>query len=178
MNYYMGYLKNIFATYSFEIVFVLVIVSIILLIFNAINRAKIALMAKKYKDLSRLLQLEKSESLEDTLITYLQELGAVKDGVRNLEFRYREMNDKLKVSIQKVGFIRYNAFNDMGSDLSFSIALLDENSNGFVITNIYAKDESNVYAKPIVDGKSTYPLSVEEMQALDRAMSLPGEVTA
>ena len=79
------------------------------------------------------------------------------------------MDIKIKSSIQNVGFIRYNAFNDMGSDLSFSIALLDERRDGFVITNIYAREESNVYAKPIVNGKSTYPLSVEEIQALDRA---------
>ena len=79
------------------------------------------------------------------------------------------LNDRLELCLQRIGFIRYNAFNDMGSDLSFSIALLDDKLDGFVITSIYGRDESNTYAKPILKGESTYPLSVEEMQALDRA---------
>ena len=58
----------------------------------------------------------------------------------------------------------------MGSELSFSIALLDNFSNGFVLTSIYGREQSISYAKPIKDGKSLYPLSVEEMQAIDRAI--------
>ncbi len=58
----------------------------------------------------------------------------------------------------------------MGSELSYSIVLLDEHLNGFVLTSIYGREQSVSYAKPIKDGKSTFPLSAEEMQAMDRAI--------
>lgn len=77
---------------------------------------------------------------------------------------------KLTFAIQKVGFVRYNAFGDMGSELSFSIAFLDNFLNGFILTSIYGREHSTCYAKPIKDGKSIYPLSAEEIQAIDRAI--------
>ena len=70
----------------------------------------------------------------------------------------------MKKSIQKVGIIRYNAYKDTGSDLSFTLALLDENNNGVVLNGIYSREMSNIYAKPIENGKSTYTLSDEEQK--------------
>ena len=58
----------------------------------------------------------------------------------------------------------------MGSDQSFSLALLDSFKNGFVITSIYGRDYASTYGKPVKNGKSVYPLSVEEIQAIDRAI--------
>ena len=77
--------------------------------------------------------------------------------------------------VQKVVVVRYNAFDNVGSDLSFTIALLDSSDNGVVINGVYARDSSSTYAKPIVSGKSKYVLSAEEMQALDIAKKTNGE---
>lgn len=80
------------------------------------------------------------------------------------------MIDKdVKTSIKKVGIVRYNAFNDVGSDLSFSIALLDSNDNGVVLSGIYGRNDTATFAKPIEKGQSNYPLSAEEIQAIERA---------
>lgn len=70
----------------------------------------------------------------------------------------------------KTGMVRYNAFRDTGSDLSFSLALLNEHNDGVVLNGIYARDMSNIYAKPIEGGKSKYALSDEEKQAIEIAM--------
>ena len=67
--------------------------------------------------------------------------------------------------------VRYNAFRDTGSDLSFTLALLDENNNGVVLNGIYSREMSNIYAKPIENGKSTYTLSDEEQKAIERAIN-------
>ena len=71
--------------------------------------------------------------------------------------------------VQKCNIIRYNAFNDTGSDLSYSIAMLDNFNDGLIITSIYGRNESTNYAKPIV-GVSSYPLSVEEELVLNRSL--------
>jgi hypothetical protein len=59
----------------------------------------------------------------------------------------------------------------MGGDLSFSLALLDKNGDGIVLTGLFSRNSSSVYAKPITDGSSTYPLSQEEIQAIQKAMA-------
>ena len=92
---------------------------------------------------------------------------------QNIEIaKFIEQLDKdFEKSIQKVGIIRYNAYKDTGSDLSFTLALLDENNNGVVLNGIYSREMSNIYAKPIENGKSTYTLSDEEQKAIERAIN-------
>ena len=67
--------------------------------------------------------------------------------------------------------IRYKAFEDVGSDLSFSVALLDGENNGVILTGIYGRDYSTTYAKPIDKGISRYDLSEEELHVLNAAMN-------
>jgi len=62
--------------------------------------------------------------------------------------------------------VRYNPFDDMGSDLSFSLALLDAYSNGVVITCLFGRQSSSTYSKSITNGKSTYQLSAEEIESI------------
>ena len=80
------------------------------------------------------------------------------------------LDKDLENCVQKVGIYRYSAFQDTGSDLSFTLALLDEHDNGVVFNGIYSREMSNIYAKPIEDGKSKYTLSEEEKIAIDRAI--------
>lgn len=81
----------------------------------------------------------------------------------------KKLEKKQKFSIQKLGIIRFNPFSDVGSDQSFSLALLDENNDGVVITSLYTREENRVYGKPIKDSKSEYTLSEEENQAIEKA---------
>ena len=68
-----------------------------------------------------------------------------------------------------MGLIRYNAFKDVGSDLSFALALLDRNNDGIVLNGLFGSDSSNIFAKPIKEGKSKYQLSQEEIEAIELA---------
>jgi len=76
-----------------------------------------------------------------------------------------------KFSVQKVGLVRYNPFSEVGGDQSFSIALLDGNDSGVVITSLYAREENRVYGKPIKAGQSSYTLSEEEKTAIKKAQN-------
>ena len=71
--------------------------------------------------------------------------------------------------VQKVAVIRYNAFHNVGSDQSFSLALLDNEDTGVVISGIYGRDSSTTYAKPIRNGVSDYVLTDEEEEAIGQA---------
>ena len=81
------------------------------------------------------------------------------------------LDKDLEGCVQKVGIYRYSAFQDTGSDLSFTLALLDENNNGVIFNGIYSREMSNIYAKPIENGNSKYTLSDEEKIAIDRAIN-------
>ncbi len=74
-------------------------------------------------------------------------------------------------NVRHVGVIRYNPFPDKGGDQSFAVALLDDRANGVVFNGLHSRNDSRVYAKPIVGGISTYTLTEEEKEAINRAMN-------
>ena len=98
--------------------------------------------------------------------------GLEQIGSTNRFSRLFGLDKDLEGCIQKVGIVRYSAFQDTGSDLSFSLALLDEKDNGVVMNGIYSREMSNIYAKPVEAGKSSYTLSEEEQQAIKKAMEV------
>ena len=83
----------------------------------------------------------------------------------------KNLDDDLTKCIQKVGIVRYSAFKDTGSDLSFAVALLDEKNSGVVFNGIYSREMSNIYAKPVENGNSSYTLSEEESEAIRKAIN-------
>jgi len=96
---------------------------------------------------------------------------------KNLEKNFQKLSQELenlkkesKFPIQKVGIVRFNPFSEVGGDQSFSIALLDGNDNGVVITSLYSREGNRVYGKPVKNGQSEYPLSQEEQGAIEKAI--------
>jgi hypothetical protein len=73
--------------------------------------------------------------------------------------------------VQGVGVVRFDAFEDMGGHLSFSAALLDGHGDGVVLTSINGRQETRIYAKPVVGGTSQHNLSEEEQEAIRRALA-------
>lgn len=99
---------------------------------------------------------------DELLTKTLTEVRAAKAEMQALEENQQAMREQMKGCVQKVKLMRYNAFADTGSDLSYSLSLLDENNNGVVLSSIYGREDNRTYAKPIENGKSTYNLSDEE----------------
>jgi len=93
-----------------------------------------------------------------------------------LEKSYKELSEELEKlkkenlsNFQKIGIVRFNPFKEVGSDQSFSVAILNGNNDGVVITSLYTREENRVYGKPIKAGFSEYTLSEEEKQAIEKA---------
>ncbi|MFH1643493.1 MAG: DUF4446 family protein [Patescibacteria group bacterium] len=99
-------------------------------------------------------------------------LNVLRDLEKKLEKTDKELKSlqkESKLCLQKIGIVRFNPFSEVGGDQSFSIALLDNNDDGLVITSLYSRGENRVYAKPIKNGNSKYVLSSEEKNAIDKA---------
>lgn len=147
---------------------VMLAIMLILLIGFITLTIKFSKLHKKYKDF--MIKLGNGKSLEEDLETYMYRVNKVEQENANLGNQVENIEKDLKRCIHKVGLVRYNAFQDVGSDLSFALALLDENNDGIVLNGIYAREMSNIYAKPIEKGKSSYVVSEEEAKALQKAM--------
>ncbi len=90
--------------------------------------------------------------------------------VGNIAKRLEPLERVSKISVQKVGFLRFNPFHDTGGDQSFSLALLDGENNGIIVSSLYTREGARIYAKEIKGGKAKQPLSGEEQKVLEDAV--------
>lgn len=149
-----------------------VIITIILLLLIITMMAKLSSLNKKYKKF--LEKLGNGNNIEEDLETYMYRVEKVEKQNAEIANYVKTLDEDLTRCIQKVGIVRYNAFKDTGSDLSFTLALLDEHNDGVVLNGIYSREMSNIYAKPVENGKSSYTLSEEEKSAIDKAVNSKG----
>ncbi|MEN6521883.1 MAG: DUF4446 family protein [Armatimonadota bacterium] len=98
-------------------------------------------------------------------------LVGAEDGIARLQSSQESLTVQLAGSLQNIGLVRFDAFPDVGGAQSFAVALLDQNKNGVVISSLYGRTDSRIYAKEIVGGRSSHTLSDEEMDAIRRAKS-------
>lgn len=113
---------------------------------------------------------ESGQSMEKMLLDHIEETRRVAEENAKLREENARIDALLQTAITRVGVVRFSAFEDMGSDLSYAVALLDAHNNGVVLSSIFARDDSRCYVKPIENGRSTYAMSKEEEQALDNAI--------
>ena len=150
------------------ILFGLVLCIIMLSILIGVLLKGLDKLEKKYRKFMRGVN---NKSLEELVIGYLDKIDKIEVYSERIKQKNDEMNDKLVKCVQKVDIIRFKAFEDVGSDLSFSVALLDNLDDGLILTGIYGRNESTTYAKPINKGVSRYDLSKEEKIVLDNAIN-------
>lgn len=148
--------------------FIMFAIMIILLIGFITMIAQFSKLNKRYKAFMQ--KLGNGKNLEEDLETYMYRVDKVEKHNAEISNQINNLESDLTTCIQKVGIVRYNAFNDTGSDLSFALALLNENNDGVVLNGIYSREMSNIYAKPVEKGKSTYIISEEEAQAIQKAI--------
>lgn len=125
-------------------------------------------MNKNSNDFMR--KLGNGKNIKDDLDVYMNRVVANEEEVRKLSLYYKNLDKEMEKCIQKVGIVRYNAYKDTGSDLSFAVCLLDEKNDGVVFNGIYSRDMSNVYAKPIENGISKYKVTPEEQEVINKAI--------
>ena len=105
----------------------------------------------------------------DTLVKRLDQVDELIAANAANEKNINELFDKMKITFQKVGLVKYDAFHEMGGKLSFSLALLNETNDGFVLNAVHSRDGCYTYVKEIIGGNSIIILADEEQEALDMA---------
>ena len=105
-------------------------------------------------------------NLEETLAAHLETVALAMRRMETLEQAVGVLQAKIPLCLQRTGLIRYDAFDDVGGAQSFSLALLDANGNGVIVTGVYGRNDSRVYSKSVQNGRASHALSQEEEQAL------------
>ena len=147
------------------ILFVLVIILMILLI---VTMTGLGNLKKRYE---RFMMGANARSMEEEIKNLFYDIDHL---MKNTDENTREIKHiyrRLEGVYQKVGLIKYDAFNQMGGKLSFALALLDENNNGFLMNSVHSSDGNYCYIKEIVQGSSSIELSGDEQNALNQALS-------
>ena len=134
----------------------------------------IILQIKKTNELKRRLDKftlgKDGKSLEKDIASLYEDNKFIKVNVEKNKKDIKNLYRKLTHTFQKIGLVKYDAFKQMGGKLSFSLALLDENNNGFIINSVHSTDGCYTYTKEIKDGLCAIALGEEEQIALDMAM--------
>lgn len=119
----------------------------------------------------RLVDDSEDGTLQDALTRYVERLDETTGQVEELAKLCRALELNVGHAIQRIGVVRFNPFADTGSDQSFAVALLDLNGTGIVFSSLFSRTSTRIFAKPVVDGKSTHALTDEEQEAIDQAMT-------
>lgn len=108
-------------------------------------------------------------NVEDVIVKLKEDLTIHQQAVSQMQGQFSQVQSSLLQQKSKIGIHRYNAFSNTGSDLSFSIAIVNEAKDGAVFSGIHGRDNTYVYAKPVEKGQSTYSLTPEEYKAITEA---------
>ena len=120
-------------------------------------------MKKRYK---KMMTGVDGANIERMMIGCIDSIKAINNENEKLWAETKEIKDLLQRAVTRMSIVRFRAFEDMGGDLSYAVAMLDSNNNGVIMSSIFAREDSRSYAKPIVNGQSTYALTKEEEEAL------------
>ena len=142
-------------------------ISFVLLVLVIVQMIQIGSLKKKYK---KFMGGKDVKSLEDKLKTIVEDNKYIIELSTENKKNIKEINKEMEFSFNKVGIVKYDAFNQMGGKLSFSLALLNEKDNGFIMNSVHSSEGCYTYIKEIKAGICNIDLGNEEKQALSEAM--------
>lgn len=155
---------------SLDIGYVILGLATVLLILLILLIVQIVQTKKLKKRLNQFMNGKEGKSLEQDIIAVFEDNKFLKI---NLDKNTKDINalyKQLETAYQKMGLVKYDAFQQMGGQLSFSLCLLNENNNGFIINSVHSTDGCYSYTKEIKAGESAISLGEEEAEALAIAM--------
>ena len=148
------------------IILVIAIFTVALLTTTIIILVKIGSLTKKY---NAFMKGSDGYTLESTIINRFKEIDILKEESKYTSEKLNIACETLITAYQKIGIVKYDAFKEMGGKLSFSLCLLDDENNGFILTSMHTREGCYTYVKEIIKGESFVVLSAEERRSLEEA---------
>lgn len=164
-------IENIIGKYEIEIILGLTIGIFLLLILSLVALIKISKIKKKNKKIVEIMEFSSEKNIEDSILKVLNTIPEFNIEINRIDKTMMEIKESLSRAYKNIGLVKFNAFDNIGAELSFSMALLDDHLNGIVITSIYGNDKSNMYGKKVENGKAEKHISEEEDEAIKKAIS-------
>lgn len=127
-------------------------------------------MNKLYRRYDLFMRGKDAETLEDTLIEVLEQMKELYAKDRAAKDSMKVLSKQVKDSFQKFGYVKYNAFKGMGGNLSFVLAMLDDNNSGFILDAVHSREGCYLYLKEVEEGATEVLLGSEEQEALEQAL--------
>lgn len=134
-----------------------------------LNIAQMAAFFRLRKKIDLFLLGKNASSLEESISNLVEETNTLQSNLGKIPEEQSKQQKMLTSTIKKIGIVRFNPFNNTGGDQSFAIALLNSEDSGILISSLYLREGTRIYAKPVQKLKSTYPLSEEEENAIKKA---------
>ncbi len=163
----MSELNQIISEQLSLVVFAAAVILLVLVIIQIVQGSKLRKMRRKYEIM---MSGNGVEDLESLLIDLKNQSEMLEEGQREHKALIETAQTKMRSMKSKVAMKRYNAFGERGNDLSFSMAIIDDSSNGVVLTSLHNRENSYIYSKPLEGGDSQYPLSPEEKEVIALAL--------
>ena len=148
--------------HSFSVVSGLLIIILVMLVILLILQKKTTKLQKKYDFFTKGQEI----NIDQVLTNALEELEQTQIALKELQDKHQQLRQQVKGCLQKVKMERYDAFDAMGGELSYSLLLEDEEKNGVILTSIYGRDESRCFAKLVKKGVCATPLAEEEKKLM------------
>lgn len=149
-----------------DMVFALGLVVLALVLINVWMLVRLGRLSRSY---ARLMAGTSGGSLEQTLNAHLDRVAAAVARGEEASSLCIDLDRRLRSCVQHVGILRFDAFDDVGGRLSFALAMLDDEANGFVLSSLHGRGDTRLYAKPIREGQSEVLITAEEIEALRMA---------
>lgn len=156
---------------NLDIAYVLIGILALCLILFIIVIVCLVQLSKTKKRINRFMKGAKAATLESDIVSIKEENTFLKRSTEQNRKDIRKIYNNLELTFQKVGIVKYDAFKEMGGKLSFSLALLNDKDDGFILNSVHSSDGCYSYTKEITAGACAIDLGEEEKEALEIAIN-------
>lgn len=167
---FLNNLVNYIAAHEAALLLTSMLLILVLLILVIYTMVRLSSMRAHYR---AMMHGSQADDLEGMLVGHIREVEAVAATNARILEENELIRQFIRKSLVRVASVRFRAFEDMGGDLSYAVAMLDANNDGVIFSSIFARADSRSYIKPIKNGSSEYPLTDEEKSVLREAMAQP-----
>lgn len=155
---------------AFDPAFLIIGLAVLTLVCMIITLVRFTQYRKLYRRYDIFMRGKDAETLEDTILDLLDETAVLQTSDRESRDQLKSLTRQVRASYQKIGIVKYNAFKGMGGNLSFVIALLDDNNSGFILNSVHSREGCYLYMKDVEKGSTDVLLGAEEKEALEMAL--------